>query len=108
MTEHPFQEPRRGVRSARLELEGQMKSARQEFDRAAEHFRSQVAEERGRFAATIAEARQRFEAAWSKAQQGRSGQARRNRDPGASSEPVPVRPTNPSSLSGGAEAPLDP
>jgi hypothetical protein len=55
----------------------------------------------------IAKARQRFEVAWAKVQ-GRSDRGRRYRDPDAGLEPVPVGPTNPNNLSGGAEAPLDP
>lgn len=60
------------------------------------------------FKSEIAKARLRFEDDWEKAQRRRFGPARRKRDPGAEFEPAPVGPTNPSNLSGGAEAPLDP
>lgn len=125
MPEDPFDEARREMERARRDFDERMKRLRFELEQVAQQIRVRMAEERARFEGRMKQARQRLEAARRNRPRGGPGWPGRPgasgprpkppRDgpgrpgaPGSSPKPAPVRPTTPSNLSGGAEAPLDP
>lgn len=119
MPQDPFEKARKEMERAEREFHHEMERAQKELHRAMDAGRKRIAEARAEFQQRM----ERFRAAmrqpglprdgWSatglrKPPRGRPGWIRRPDDPDRGGPlPSPVRPPNPSFLSGGAEAPLD-
>ena len=103
----PFERARRELERAARELERHTRGVDIAFDRAARQFRLHIPDVKAIVEAQLAEAIGRAHSSHRRPPRG-SIHRRRPYDPGPSPMPAPVRPKNPKTLSGGAEAPLDP
>ena len=119
MAEDPFEKARKEMERAQRDFHRHMERAQKELHGAMEAGQRLIAGALAEFAEKMERFRSRMQQTgpradgWSatgirKPPRGRSGRDRKPRDPHPRGpQPAPVRPTNPSFLSGGAEAPLD-
>lgn len=103
----PFEQARRELERAIREFEGEMRDVGIALDRAARRFSVRIPDVKAMVEAQLAEAIGRSQARNRKPPRG-AVRRRRPFNPGPSPMPAPVRPKSPKTLSGGAEAPLDP
>jgi hypothetical protein len=125
MAEDPFEKARRQMERAQREFHKRMQRAHEELHRATGEAQKRIAEARGEFDKRMAALRELMRQAGmrpppglGKLPRGGSSGNRKPRRPDPDGwtpsgpgrggpQPTPVRPNNPSFLSGGAEAPLD-
>ena len=103
----PFEQARRELERAAREFERQTGGMGVAFERVARQFRLHIPDVKAIVEAQLAEAIGRAHSSHRKPPRG-SVRRRRPYDPGPSPLPAPVRPKGPKTLTGGAEAPLDP
>lgn len=104
MTERSFEQARRAVERANRSLEMHKIDASAIGERAIAQALRGMTRDLERSGVAVEIVRRAVKAA----RGGRGGRPRKSGDPGQSPHPAPVRPKFPSSLTGGAEAPLDP